>query len=213
MTPLLNSLLVIVLVLDMFALGTSRILAVIRTVAIQGALLGVMPLLVHAHLTVPIFLAAIATIGLKGVLIPWMLMRAMRDVQIRREMEPLIGFLPSMFLGAVAIGFALTFSTQLPLASEHTTPLIVPAGMATVLIGFILLTTRFKAISQVLGYLVLENGIYIFGMLLVEAMPLVVDLGVLLDLFVAIFVICIIVNHINRAFSSLDTRRLVALKE
>jgi len=213
MDPLLNSLLVIVLVLDLFTLGTSRILAVIRTVALQGALLGVMPLLVHAHPSLPAFLAALATIGLKGLLIPWMLRRAMRDAQIRREMEPLIGFLPSMILGALATGFALVFSTQLPLASEHTTPLLVPAGMATVLIGFILLTTRFKAISQVIGYLVLENGIFIFGMLLVEAMPLVVELGVLLDLFVAIFVICIIVNHINRAFSSLDTRRLVTLKE
>lgn len=213
MTPLLNALLVIVLVLDLFALGTSRILAVIRTVAIQGALLGVMPLLVHAHPSSAAILAALAAIGLKGLLIPWMLKRAMRDAQIRREMEPLIGFLPSMILGALATGFALVFSTQLPLASEHTTPLLVPAGMATVLIGFILLTTRFKAISQVIGYLILENGIFIFGMLLVEAMPLVVELGVLLDLFVAIFVICIIVNHINRAFSSLDTRRLVTLKE
>jgi hydrogenase-4 component E len=60
---------------------------------------------------------------------------------------------------------------------------------------------------------VLENGIFIFGMMLVEAMPLVVELAVLLDLFVGVFVICIIVNHINQAFSSLDTRRLVSLKE
>lgn len=212
-TPLLNSLLVIVLVLDLFALGTSRILAVIRAVALQGAVLGVIPLLVHAHPSPAAIFAVIAAIGLKGVLIPWMLMRAMRDAQIKREMEPLIGFLPSMILGALAIGFALVFSSQLPLASEHTTPLLVPAGISTVLIGFILLITRFKAISQVIGYLVLENGIFIFGMLLVAAMPLVVELGVLLDLCVAIFVICIIVNHINRAFSSLDTRHLVALKE
>jgi len=82
-----------------------------------------------------------------------------------------------------------------------------------VLVGFILLTTRFKALTQVVGYLVLENGIFIFGMLLIEAMPMVVEMGVLLDLVVGIFVISIIVNHINQAFSSLDTRRLVSLKE
>jgi hydrogenase-4 component E len=80
-------------------------------------------------------------------------------------------------------------------------------------VGFLLLITRVKAITQVIGYLVLENGIFIFGMMLVEAMPLVVELAVLLDLFVGVFVICIIVNHINQAFSSLDTRRLVSLKE
>jgi hydrogenase-4 component E len=60
---------------------------------------------------------------------------------------------------------------------------------------------------------VLENGIFIFGILLVEAIPLVVEMGMLLDLFVGIFVISIITNHINRAFSSMDTRRLVSLKE
>ena len=60
---------------------------------------------------------------------------------------------------------------------------------------------------------VLENGIFIFSMLLVEAMPLIVEMGAMLDLFVGIFVTCIIINHINRAFSSMDTRRLVSLKE
>jgi len=70
-----------------------------------------------------------------------------------------------------------------------------------------------KAITQAMGYLVLENGIFIFGLMLVDAMPLIVELGVLLDVFVGIFIICIIVNHVNRAFSSLDTRRLATLKE
>jgi len=113
----------------------------------------------------------------------------------------------------LATVFALLFANQLPLTEAHSGSLIVPTAIATVLAGFILLTSRFKALTQVVGYLVLENGIFIFGMLLVEAMPLVVEMGVLLDLFVAIFVICIIVNQINQAFASMDTRRLVSLKE
>ncbi|MDR2850189.1 MAG: hydrogenase, partial [Verrucomicrobiota bacterium] len=134
-------------------------------------------------------------------------------VKIKREVEPLIGLQPTVILGALGTVFALLFAEQLPLAGPHTGMLVVPAAVATVLTGFILLITRFKALTQVMGYLVLENGIFIFGMLLVEAMPLVVEMGVLLDLFVAIFVTCIIVNQINQAFSSLDTRRLVSLKE
>ncbi len=114
---------------------------------------------------------------------------------------------------AAATAFALLFSSSLPLKPEHAGSLLVPTSMATILSGFILLTTRFKALSQVVGYLVLENGIFVFGMLLVEAMPFVVEAGVLLDLFVGIFVICIITNHINAAFASMDTRRLVTLKE
>ena len=76
-----------------------------------------------------------------------------------------------------------------------------------------LITTRRKAISQVLGFLLLENGIFVFGLLLVEAMPFLVEVGVLLDLFVGIFVLSIIIHHIHREFASLDTRRLSLLKE
>lgn len=213
MTSVLNMLLVVVLVLNLFLLGNSRLRATIRIVAAQGALLGVMPLLVHKHIGIAVFLVSVAAIMLKGVIIPGMLMHALREAQIKREVEPLIGFLPSMILGALATGFALIFASSLPLDAAHKTHLIVPASLATTLVGFILVTTRFKAISQVLGYLVLENGIFIFGLLLIEAMPLVVEMGVMLDLFVGIFVICIIVNHINRAFSSQDTRYLVELKE
>jgi hydrogenase-4 component E len=213
MLPLLNSLLVVVLLLNLFALGTSRIVAIIRAVAMQGALLGALPLVVHATGGLPTMLLSLATIVLKGGIIPWMLMRAMREVQIRREVEPMIGLLPSMILGALATGCAVLLGGQLPLAPEHAGALVVPAALATASCGFILLTTRIKAISQVLGYLLLENGIFIFGMLLLDALPFVVEMGALLDLFVAIFVIGIIVNHINREFASLDTRRLTSLKE
>lgn len=213
MIDLLNAILVLVLVMNLFAVGTSRILAVIRTVAAQGALLGTLPLLMHGELTLQVVATSLLVIGLKGIVIPAIMIRALRDAQIRHEVEPLIGLLPSLLLGAAATAAALLFAGRLPLVPAHAGSLLVPASIATILVGFILLITRFKALSQVVGYLVLENGIFIFGMLLIDAMPLVVEMGVLLDLFVGIFVICIIVNHINRAFSSMDTRRLVSLKE
>lgn len=213
MMGLLNAILVIVLVMNLFLLGTSRIIAVIRTVAAQGALLGFIPLFMHQHLTPAVLLMAVVTVGLKGIVIPTIMMRALRDAQIKREVEPLIGLLPSIILGALATAAALLFAGQLPLTELHEGAMLVPTSIATVLVGFILLITRFKALSQVVGYLVMENGIFIFGMLLIEAVPLIVEMGVLLDLFVGIFVICIIVNHINRAFSSMDTRQLASLKE
>jgi hydrogenase-4 component E len=213
MPYLANALLVVVLMLNLFALGSSRISAVIRIVALQGALLGMLALIAHAHTGLAGVLLCVAAIALKGVVIPWMLNRALREAQIKREVEPQIGFLPSIVLGALGTGAALVLAGQLPMAGGHDQSLLLPASLATVLTGFILLTTRFKAITQVIGYLVLENGIFIFGLLLLEAMPVIVEMGVLLDLFVGIFVVCIIVNHINRAFSSQDTRRLIELKE
>src|SRR6266851_1069406 len=118
-------------------------------------------------------------------------------------------------LQGVALGTALAviFSETLPLIAADKESLILPSSFATVLTGFIVLTTRRKAITQVVGYLTLENGVFIMGLSLVEAMPFLVEIGVLLDLFVGIFVMAIIINHINREFSSLDTSRLNILKE
>ena len=107
----------------------------------------------------------------------------------------------------------MLFADTLPLAREHVGSLLVPASLSTVLTGFIVMTTRRKTISQVVGYLILENGIFVMGLSLMAAMPFLVEFGVLLDLFVGIFVMGIIVDHIRREFASLDTGRLSALKE
>ncbi len=209
----IDPLLVMVLLLNFFLLGTSRLQAVINGSAAQGVLLGLLTLFVHQELGWR-GLALVAAVALvKGVLIPGMLFRAMRDAAIRREVEPFVGFLPSLLLGALGTGAALIFARTLPLAEEHVGSLLVPASLATVLTGFLILTTRRKAITQVVGYLVLENGIFVMGLTLLEAMPFMVEIGVLLDLFVGIFVMGIIINHIHREFSSLDTARLSALKE
>lgn len=209
----IDSLLVMVLLLNFFALGTSRLRAVINATALQGALLGVIAILAHHEFSFqPVVIAGGAAL-IKGLLIPWLLLRAMRDVQIRREVEPFIGYVPSLLAGAVATGLAILFARTLPLAEEDKGTLMIPASLATVLTGFIILTTRRKAITQVAGYLILENGIFIMGLTLVEAMPFLVEVGVLLDLVVAIFVMGIMIYQINREFSSLDTDRLTHLKE
>lgn len=208
-----NLLLVGILLLNLFMLGTSRIRALIQAAALQGVVLGVIPLLIAGHIGSNAVLLAIATVTLKGSVIPQMLRRALREAEIKREIEPLIGFVPTMLLGALGTLLSIGFASGLPLEPQHRELLIVPASFSTVVTGFLLLTTRIKAITQAIGYLVLENGIFIFGMLLVEAMPFLVEIGVLLDLFVGIFVVSIIIHHINREFASLDTRHLTSLKE
>ena len=179
----------------------------------QGVLLGVALFVSHEQANLRLTLVAIATVALKGVAIPAILLRAMRNVSIRREIEPFVGFTTSLVLGALATGLSLVFARSLPLMEQHAGVLTVPASLATVLTGFLVLTTRRKAITQVVGYLTLENGIFIFGLTLVEAIPFLVEIGVLLDLFVAVFVMGIIMDHIQREFSSLSTEHLTSLRE
>jgi hydrogenase-4 component E len=213
MSHAVSPLLVVVLLLNLLVLGTSRLRAVINAAAWQGVVLGLLTLLVHPEIHVQTIAVAAGAILVKGIVIPFMLMRAMRDAAIRREVEPFIGFIPSLFLGATGTALALLFSSTLPLASEHEGSLLVPSSLATVITGFLVLTTRRKAITQVVGYLLLENGIFIMGLCLLDAMPFLVEVGVLLDLFVGIFVMGIIINQISREFASLDVGRLSSLKE
>ena len=213
MTSLLSSLVAALLLVNLVALGTSRIGALVRAVALQGVLLGLLALAAHGQLGWRIALLVLASVAIKGWLIPSILFRALRQVEIKREVEPSLGFLPSLLLGAIATVLAVAAADRLPLVETRLAPLLVPASFATIAAGFILLTARRKAITQVLGYLVIENGIFVFGLLLVEAMPFLVETGVLLDLLVGIFVLSIIIHHINREFASLDTRRLSLLKD
>ena len=213
MKEFIDPILVLVLLLNFVALGASRMRTLIQAVALQGMLLGVMIVLAHGTFMIWVAMMAGATVALKGVVIPRMLFHAIREVVIRREVEPIVGFVASLFLGAVGTALALLFSKTLPIAHEHISSLIVPAALSTVLTGFLILTTRSKAITQVVGYLILENGVFIFGLLLMEAIPFMVELGVLLDLFVAIFVMGIIIHKISREFSSVSTHMLSELKE
>jgi hydrogenase-4 component E len=209
----LDLLLVLVLLVNFYVLGTSRLRAVINAVAFQGLLLGLMPIFVHGKIDWWLVALVSATLAVKGIVIPQLLSYAMREVVIAREIEPIVALIPSLLLGAAGTGLALGFARTLPLAAHHHGSLVVPASLATVLTGFLILTTRRGAITQAVGYLLLENGIFLFGLLLVEAMPFLVEIGVLLDLFVCVFVMGIIIHHINREFSSVSTEHLARLKD
>ena len=213
MNALVDPVLVLVLMLNFLLLGTSRLRTAIHASASQGALLGVLTIFVHGQIAPRPALVAIAAMAIKGIVIPQLLQRALRDAAIKKEIEPYVSFLASLILGAAATGLAIVFADRLPLAPEHQGSLLVPASLATVLCGFLILTTRRKAITQVVGYLTLENGIFVMGLTLHEAMPFFVEVGVLLDLLVAVFVIGIVIYHINREFASLDVARLDTLKE
>jgi hydrogenase-4 component E len=210
---LLNLLIGLAMGLNLVALGTSRLPSLIRVAALQGMMLGIMPLLIEHEWRVMVLVIAVATVIMKGIVIPSLLHRAMRTANIDRDLDPLIGFLPSLLLGAAGMIGAVVLAHRLPLLPEHRESLLVAGSLASVLTGLLLLIGRSKAISQVCGYLILENGIYLFGLLLIHSTPLLVEGGILLDLTVAVFVTGIIVDRIQRAFDSLDTRKLTVLRE
>jgi hydrogenase-4 component E len=213
MTDWMNLLIGFAMGLNLLALASSRLPSIIRTAAVQGIVIGILPLLIEPELRALLLLVAIATVVIKGFVIPALLFRALRAANIDREVQPLLGFTISLLLGAGASIGAVVLGRLLPMRPEDAEVLLVPGALATVVCGFLLLIGRAKAITQVCGYLMLENGIYLFGLLLLGSVPLLVEAGILLDVTVAIFVIGVVMDHIQREFDSLDTRKLTVLRE
>jgi len=212
MTDFSDLLLLFVVLSDFWVLGTTRLSSTIRAAALQGVFLAALPIALHHGLTVHIVALGLGTLVVKSVVLPAFLQRAIREASVRREVEPLIGFTASLCLGAVAVALSFAVAQRLPLP-ESQTALLVPVALATVIVGLIVLTTRNKALTQVVGYLVLENGIYLFGLSQAERVPFLVELGVLLDVFVGVFIMGIVVFHINREFDSLSSAHLTELRD
>jgi len=204
----------VVVLTNILLLGTSRLLACVRYAAIQGVALGLLALVSHeGGFSFRTAALALGIVAVKGAVFPVLLTRSIRDAGVRREMDPFVGYTMSSLAGLVALAISLHLGSILPLPGEPVSTLVVPVAAFTVLTGFLLIITRRQALTQVLGYLVLENGIYAFGVGLVQEQPFLVELGVLLDVFAAVFVMGIAIFHISREFDHIDTDRLTSLKD
>ncbi len=210
----IDSLIVLLILSNLMLLGSSRLNACIRVVAIQGILLSILPLLVAAgELTLRVILLSQLMMLVKGLVFPWLLMRTLRAANVRREMEPFVGYSTSLMAGVGLLGLAMWLGGHLPLPIPSRSELVVPLAMFTIMTGLFAIISRRKALTQVLGYLVMENGIYAFGLAFSQSEPLLVELGTLLDVFMAVFVMGITIFHINREFDHIDTDRLSALRD
>jgi hydrogenase-4 component E len=208
---------VLVILLNLGMLAVSRLATGVRLFAIQSLLLAFLPVIMeiskgespgpHA------WMIALGTIAIKVALIPYILRRIIRTGEVHREVEPFIGFTASVFLGALLVVGSFAVATRLPLPTPPVSRLVVPVALATLLLGMLTLVSRLKAITQVLGFLVLENGVFILGLLLLHQTPLLVEMGILLDLFVGVFIMAIVVYQIRREFDHIDTHLLDSLKE
>ncbi|MCX5684800.1 MAG: hypothetical protein NT049_14090 [Planctomycetota bacterium] len=213
MRPWIDALMVALVLADLALLGSSRLRVWVRIVAAQGLLLGILPVLAgNGDVTVRMFFLATASIGLRGVVFPRLLLRTLRQADVSREVEPYVGYTASLVFGFLALVASVWIDSRINLTDPAFSPLAGPVAIFTVFVGLFLIISRKKAVSQVLGYLVMENGIYILGVSLVMEVPMLVELGVLLDAFVAVFVMCIATYHISREFDHIDVDQLDTLK-
>lgn len=210
---LLNTIQAVGLLSCFALLGTSRIGACIRWLSLQGIVFGLVPLIVHDDgLSLRAVLLSGGNIGLKGVVFPWLLLRIRARADFSRELDPFVGYIASILFGILALGLSVWLTLEMKPALARAPFAMLVSSIFLILVGLFLIISRRNALMQVIGYLVLENGIFLFGVITVVGTPLLVELGVLLDAFVGVFVMGIAVFHINREFGSMDTDRLTALR-
>ncbi len=213
--PQLINLLAAVLLLLAFAmLSQRRILSLINLFAAQGFVLFLSTALV-AYLTDQhhLYWSALLTLALKVVLLPWILHRLIRRLNVKWDVETLINIPTTMLVGIVLVILAFNLSLPISRLAGTMTRSTLGIALACVLLSFLRMITRSKAVPQVIGFLSMENALFFAATGAVYGMPMVIELGVALDVLVASLILGIFIFEIRERFDTLDTRHLEKLKE
>ena len=214
LTQSINLLGAMLLLLAFAMISQRRVLSLVHLFTMQGAILVVATAVVGFATKQPhLFVSAGLTLVLKVVLIPIMLHRVIDRLEVRWDTEPLINIPTTMLIGILLVIFA--FNLGLPIARFSSTIARGTLGiaLACVLLSFMMMITRAKAIPQVVGFLSMENGLFFAATSATYGMPMVVELGIALDVLIGVLILGVFMFQIREQFDSLDIRHLERLKE
>jgi hydrogenase-4 component E len=213
--PQLVNLLASVMLLLAFAmLSQRRIISLINLFAAQGFTLFLSTALV-AWLTGQnhLYVSALLTLALKVIALPWILHRLIRRLNVKWDVETLINIPTTMLIGIVLVILAFNLALPISLLAGTVTKATLGIALACVLLSFLMMITRSKAVPQVIGFLAMENGLFFAATGAVYGMPMVIEFGIALDVLVGMLILGIFFFRIRERFDSLDTRHLEKLKE
>ena len=208
-------------VLAFLALGLTILLIVrtrlegqVRVFGLQSFVLAVLCALIALYSgSLELFGVGVALAAVKVVMIPRVLNRAVANIGLARVAAPYLGTAPALIIcGALTI---IAFYVMTPIAASNPLPTAdaIPLAFAGVLIGFFIMVNRRRAVTQILGFLMLENGIFLLALLATYGVPFIVEMGVFLDLLVAVLIMEVFVYRIKDNFDSIDLGELGKLKE
>jgi hydrogenase-4 component E len=209
-----NLLAALLLLISFAMLSQRRVTGLITLFAWQGAALAASTALVgwttdQHHL----YYSAALTVALKVLVMPWIFYRLVKKLDVNRDVEPMINIPTTMLIGIALVIFAFNLALPISELSGTVTRSTLGIAMACVLLAFLMMITRSKAIPQVIGFLAMENALFFAATSATYGMPLVVELGVALDVLVAMFVLGIFFFQIRETFDSLDLKHMEKLRE
>jgi len=211
---LVNLLASMMLLLAFAMLAQRRIISLINLFAAQGFILFLSTALV-AWLTDQnhLYASALLTLALKVIALPWILHRLIRRLNVKWDVETLINIPTTMLIGIVLVILAFNLALPISLLAGTVTKSTLGIALACVLLAFLMMITRSKAVPQVIGFLAMENGLFFAATGAVYGMPMVIEFGIALDVLVGMLILGVFFFQIRERFDSLDTRHLERLKE
>jgi hydrogenase-4 component E len=208
-------------ILSFAALGLTILLIVrtrlegqVRVFGLQSLVLALLSALIALYTgSLELFGVGLALLVIKGMIIPRVLHRAVAKIGIIRVATPYLGTAPAIIICALLT--IVAFYVMAPIAASNPLPTAdaMPLAFAGVLIGFFIMVNRRRAVTQILGFLMLENGIFLLALLATYGVPFIVEMGVFLDVLVAVLIMEVFVYHIKDNFDSIDVGELGTLKE
>jgi len=211
---LINLFAAALLLLSFAMLAQRRILSLINLFAAQGLVLCLSTALVAWLTAQPhLYGSAALTLALKVIALPWILHRLIRRLNVKWDTETLINIPSTMIVGIVLVILAFNLALPITKLAGTVTRATLGIALASVLLSFLMMITRSKAVPQVIGFLSMENGLFFAATGAVYGMPMVIELGVALDVLVGALILGIFIFEIRERFDSVDTRHLERLKE
>jgi len=202
------------LLMSMLAMTTTRIGQLLNAFALQSLLLAALAFIVaSATGHTEIYIMGIVTIGVKVVTIPWFMRYTTARIKTGREVDSNIGIPASLLLSAVLIMISYFVTDPLVDSLGTITRNCLALSMSVILIGLFMMVTRRKAMTEAVGLLMMENGLFLGVMSISYGMPLIVELGIFFDVLMAVVIIGIFALRISKTFDSIDTSFMRRLKD
>jgi len=211
---LINLFATLILLLSFAMITQRRILSLINLFMLQGAaLVAASFLLGYATQQPDLYVSGALTLVLKVIFIPWMLHRLLARLKVRWDVETLLNIPTTMLVGIALVIFAFSLALPVSRLSDSMAGGSLGIALACVLLSFMMMITRSKAVPQVIGFLSMENGLIFAATTVTNGMPMIVEFGIALDVLVGVLILGVFMFQIREKFDSLDIHHLEVLKE
>jgi hydrogenase-4 component E len=190
----------------------NRLMTYVKVLAFQGVLLFFVVFIQLSEINLlNLVLILLETIIFKSVAVPVFLAYLLRRNQITREAEPFLpNFISLLIVTAIVV---VTFLLSNYIHDTHLDKLFFVVALSTLFTGLYLIATRRKIITHVMGYMVVENGVFVLSLAVGNEMPMLVNLGIMLDIFASVLILGIFLNKIGDVFRDVDVDQLSNLKD